>query len=450
MATEQFAFDRPRLTALLPQAKRVYFRDAITRGLVLAVTPAGVKSFQLVRKWGGESVRVTLGRFDPDTPESREIPRGTPAAPFDPLAYIGNTPRLNVRMARTLATAVSAAMDRGENPAQKVREEREAARAELTLRDAFERYYHDHLIPGGRRKADLMRDYFARYLGRVEPGQKRPRGKEKSKATGAPDWERRKLSSIRPADVRRMMASIKDGGTLYGGNMAFVLLRAIYRKAIAWQLYSGPNPCDGIQKFPETERARFLRADEMPRFFEALARAPETIRHFVMLALSTGARRGNLVAMRWADIDLASALWTVPGEVSKNGAALIIPLTAPALAVLKERQGRDKTWVFPAASTSGHMINPRKAWDDLLKDAGLEDLRIHDLRRSLGSWAAIQGTSLAIIGAALGHKSPDATRVYARLTVDPVRDAMERATNAMLQAGGVLPQAEVIPLRKKA
>ena len=92
------------------------------------------------------------------------------------------------------------------------------------------------------------------------------------------------------------------------------------------------------------------------------------------------------------------------------------------------------------------MIDPKKAWKALLTAAGLEDLRIHDLRRSLGSWAAIQGTSLAIIGAALGHKSTESTRIYARLTVDPVRDAMEKATSAMVSAGGLINRGEVTKL----
>jgi len=123
--------------------------------------------------------------------------------------------------------------------------------------------------------------------------------------------------------------------------------------------------------------------------------------------------------------------------MSKNGTAMVIPLVGMALEVLKAREGSGSPWVFPAHSASGHMRDPKRAWHVLLQDAGLEDLRIHDLRRSLGSWAAIQGASLAIIGAALGHKSQDATRIYARLTVDLVRDAMERASSAIFAAGQV-------------
>ncbi|MDD5037086.1 MAG: site-specific integrase [Methylococcaceae bacterium] len=132
----------------------------------------------------------------------------------------------------------------------------------------------------------------------------------------------------------------------------------------------------------------------MPKFFEALSTSPEYFRHFVLLAIGTGARSSNIQGMRWADLDLHANLWTVPGEVSKNGTALVIPLTVVAIEVLRERQGNGSEWVFPANSKSGHMGNPAKPWAELLQRAGLADLRLHDLRRSLGSWAAIQGASL--------------------------------------------------------
>ena len=439
MASEQIEFKRAVLKAIEPAGKRTYYRDTKTPGLVLSVTPAGAKSFQLVRKFQGTVARVTLGHFDAEKPDSEEIPRGTAASPFDPLAYIGNAPKLNCRQARSLATAVSAAMDRGENPAAKAAAERKARASELTLRGAFDLYHRDHLIPAGRRKADAMQDTFARLLGNVPPGQKKLRGKEKRKSPGAPDWETRRLSTITPAEIRRAMASMKvaAGGSPYAANMALVLLRAVLRKTMAWGLFEGPDPTAGIAKFPETERARFLKGEEAPAFFAALAKAPEYLRHFVLLALATGARRANILGMRWVDLDFHAGLWTVPGEVSKNGTAMVIPLTGMAVDVLKARLGNGSPWVFPAHSASGHMRDPKRAWRALLQEAGLDDLRVHDLRRSLGSWAAIQGASLAIIGAALGHKSPDATRIYARLSVDPVRDAMERATAAILAAGQV-------------
>jgi integrase len=442
MVDKKLNFTQSNLAQLPVPKARTYYGDTGQRALFVAVLPSGQKSFYVVRKVDGKTVRVLLGRFDPSLPNSREIP-----ADADPLALVGNVPALNVKMARALAAAVNLQLDRGQNPATEKRAARKAAAAELTLRDAFERYYADHLIPHGKRTAEALREDFARYLGTVPPGQKKPRGREKTKAPGAVDWERRKLSSIQPVEVRRMMTSLKDGVGARTANKAFILLRAIYHKMREWRLYAGENPCDGIPKFPERERARFLRADELPAFFAALAKCEhEAFRHFVLLSLATGARKSNVLGMRWADLDLTHHLWTIPGEVSKSGDPLTIPLTAAALEVLTARQGNGSEWVFPAQSACGHMTDPAKQWRALVQAAGLKDLHLHDLRRSLGSWAAMQGASLTIIGRALGHRSHEATHIYARLHTDPVLEAMERAQAAMFAHGGVTEPGEVASL----
>jgi integrase len=442
MADKKLNFTQSSLTNLPNPDRRTYYGDTGQRGLFISVLPSGQKTFYVVRKIDGKAVRVMLGVFDPGLPGSRELP-----AEADPLALVGHVPALNVKMARTLAAAVNVQLDRGVNPAADKRAARKAAAEELTLREAFERYYSDHLVPHGKRTAEDLRNDFARYLGTVAPGQKKPKGQEKKKAPGAVDWEKRRLSSIQPADVRRMMTALKDGVGARTANKAFILLRAIYRKMKEWRLFDGDNPCEGIPKFPERERARFLRADELPAFFEALANCEnETFRHFVLLSLATGARKNNVLAMRWADLDFTAGLWTVPGEKSKSGDLLTVPLTAVALEVLNARRGNGGEWVFPSNSASGHLADPKKQWDALLKVAGLQDVWLHDLRRSLGSWAAMQGASLAIIGRALGHKSNDATHIYARLQTDPVREAMERAQAAMFAHGGVTVPGEVINL----
>ena len=88
----------------------------------------------------------------------------------------------------------------------------------------------------------------------------------------------------------------------------------------------------------------------------------------------------------------------------------------------------------------------RRAWLRILDRAEIEDVRIHDLRRTMGSWQARTGASMIVIGKSLGHKSQQATAVYARLDLDPVRQSMEAATSAMLQAAGLKQPAEVTPI----
>lgn len=117
---------------------------------------------------------------------------------------------------------------------------------------------------------------------------------------------------------------------------------------------------------------------------------------------------------------------------------MVVPLVELAVAIL---QGRLETstgspWVFPGRSKTGHLVEPKSAWKRICKRAGLEDVRIHDLRRTLGSWQVATGASLPVIGKTLGHTQPKTTQIYARLQLDPVRQAVEAATAAMLKVGG--------------
>lgn len=435
MASEKLNFTRASLSAIIPPEKgRRYYLDDHARSLIIDVQASGTKTFQVYRKVSGSPVRIALGQFNPDLTESKDIPSGT-----DVLEMIGNAAKINVRIARKLAEAVNASLDKGINPAQKARHARMVALQEFTLRQAFDRYYADHLVPHGKRTADDLCNDFDRYLGKVMPGQKKTRGKEKVKSPGSVDWEVRKLSSISQSDIRKLMVSLKDNVGSRTANKVFVLLRSIYNKVIAWRLYAGENPCTGIEKFKENSRERFVTGEELPRFLAAVEKIDNPdFKDFVLLSLYTGARRANVLAMRWQDLNFHAGILTVPSEFSKNGSPLTIPITTIVRTVLEKRKAAmtvASPYVFPANSISGHMSPPNKRWKALLADAEIANLRLHDLRRSLGSWAAMQGTSLPIIGKMLGHKTSQATAVYAHLQFDPVKVAMEMATAAMQAKG---------------
>lgn len=138
--------------------------------------------------------------------------------------------------------------------------------------------------------------------------------------------------------------------------------------------------------------------------------------------------------MHWSDINFNRAEWLV--EETKNGEPQTIPLIPQAIIILKERyENKISDWVFPSAtSKSGHIEEPKKVWKNLLERAGIKDLRIHDLRRTLGSWQAATGANSYIIGKSLGHKTQQATAIYARLNMDSVRESVARAADAMFAA----------------
>lgn len=113
-------------------------------------------------------------------------------------------------------------------------------------------------------------------------------------------------------------------------------------------------------------------------------------------------------------------------ENSENGEPLNVPLTERAIKLL-ENIDQTSEWVFPSpTSASGHLQDPKKAWKRILDKSGIKNLRIHDIRRTLGSYQAITGASLPIIGKTLGHKSQTATQIYARLDYDSVRESIEK------------------------
>lgn len=444
MAATRIAFTRKSLAEIQPTDTRTTYQDTTTRGLILDVTPNGVKSFRVYRKVNGRPERFTLGRFNPDLPESREFPQGT-----EPLKAVLAQPELNVKMARRLADAVNAEFDAGRNPAEVKRQ----ARGELTLGELFDKYCKEHAEPQKVRTLRQIKERYQRHLGELPDEPPKKHGVKRTKSPFGVNWHNRKLSDIQPDEVRRLHLAAGKHLSGSSANQIVDLLRQMYRKAEKWGDFKGTIPTCTVEFFDEKskQRERFLQPDEMPRFWQALDDEPnQAFKDFVLLAILTGARSSNIVGMARSQINLQNAEWIVPNTASKNGQALRIVLVPEAVEILARRLEATKgEWVFPAKSKSGHMTIPRKPWDALCKRAGFtEPLWRHDLRRSLGSWQARTGASLVIIGKSLGHNSQAATQIYARLDTDPVRDAVSRATQAMLAARN--PPAEAVPLEGKA
>jgi integrase len=141
--------------------------------------------------------------------------------------------------------------------------------------------------------------------------------------------------------------------------------------------------------------------------------------------------------MRWEDIDLGAAIWTIPAHVAKNKTATPIPLTTPAVKLLQERldHSAGEPWVFPSPVGSRHLVGLTKAWMRVLRRAGIQDLRIHDLRRSVGTAMARAGASPHIIATGLGHRSIASARTYVRLAGEDARQALNDAVAALTASG---------------
>lgn len=381
-APRKFGFTKKLLDKVpVPtNSQRAYVYDAATRGLALAVSPAGKKVFILYRKIGRRPERITIGPY----------------------------PDLSIEQARNRAAELNAAIARGENPG----DSRRIVRQEMTLGELFETYLEHHGKPHIKtwhKDVELFNLHLSH-------------------------WKLRKISEIRTMDVVSLHARVGAKSGKYAANRVVERLRCLYNKGIEWG-WKGDNPAIRIKNFKEQKRDRFLQPEEFPAFFRAVAQEPnETVRDYVMVSLLTGARRGNVQAMRWNEINWPAQTWTIPE--TKSGDPVTVALHPRAVEILERRKSESKgaEWVFPGTGESGHLMEPKAAWKRILDRAGITNLRIHDLRRTLGSWQAATGASLTVIGKSLGHKSLGATQVYARLNIDPVRASVNKAVEAMMLA----------------
>jgi integrase len=382
-------FTKKGIEALTVGKKRVVWHDTHSHGLCLRVEESGRKSFCWFRKVGGRPTWKNIGKF----------------------------PDLSVENARTKAAEYNSQFARwkaddyqGDDPFER--------RRDLTLKNALKDYVERWLAKSAKKPAKAIKDanwQFDKYLS---------------------SWGNRQLGHIQKRDVLNRHKDIRDTNGLFTANRTVQLLRAVYYWAKNHMDWKGENPAS-ITLFSERQhrRSRFLQADELARLWTALSTEPSRdLQHFVILALFSGARKSDVLSARWENISFEPPVWTIPDP--KNKEPYAVPLMAEVVTILQDRQKEAKTeWVFPSRGQTGHLMGFKHSWPLLLTRAKITGLRIHDLRRTLGSWQATTGTSLPIIGKSLGHLSQEATSIYARLQLEPVQESIERATKAMLTAG---------------
>jgi integrase len=193
------------------------------------------------------------------------------------------------------------------------------------------------------------------------------------------------------------------------------------------------NPAKSVVLFPEKSREVFLQPEQLVKFHECLANEPHAdLKDFLILAMASGSRKSDIFSMRWEDWHRERNVWTVP--FPKNGQSYDVNLMPSATAVLERRraQAEDSAiYVFPGVGEEKHLMELRKPWDAFRKRAGIPAIRVHDLRRTVGSYLAINGTPLQQIAAALGHRSMQSTLVYARLQNQAIIEARQGGESKM-------------------
>jgi integrase len=362
-----------------PPADRHYVYDAATPTLCICVTATGKKTFYRYGRINGEPTREKLGRW----------------------------PEMTVEQARTKVARLNGQIAEGRNPAQ----ERRTIRAMMTLGELWEFYLVTHAKPRKRSyKADEW--LWGKFV--------------------ANRWASRRLTEIRRADVQQLHAIIGQG-SVYNANRVRSLLLTMFNVA-ADGGYEGENPVARVKPFREVKRERFFTADEVARLFKALdADANQIVADTIRFGLWTGARRGNWQSVRWDEIDFSRRVWTVPAAKAKASKPIVVPLSDQAFEVLKRRVVASE-WVFPGR-WGGHVTTPKMAWARACKAAGLTDARIHDLRRTMATFAVGAGVPLFHVAKLLGHQITVVTEaVYARSQDDALRNAADSAAAALFAA----------------
>ena len=353
--------------------------DGKIPGFGVRVTSNGVKSFYLAYRYQGQSRRLNLGRY----------------------------PSTSLQKARTKAFDALSELDDGKDPAGD-----NGARSPNTFPAAVDSFVTIHCQRHNRASTAaeterLLRVYFV------------------------PAWERRTVDSISKADVAAALEPILKRGSIGAGRHAFAAVRKLFN----WMVEQGmleSSPCAGMKAPGKPgNRDRVLSDEELTKIWSAAKAMGLPFGPIVQLLMLTAQRRGEVVGMAWDEVDLEEALWTIPGERTKNGKSHAVPLSGGALEILTSIPRTESPYVFPARGKpdqpySGYSKGKR----ELDAAAGLNDWTLHDLRRTAATGMARLGVAPHVVERVLNHVSGTfggVAGIYNRFKYEEeMREALEK------------------------
>ena len=404
-ASKKTKLTKRSVDAAHPVEKRFALLDTELNGFKLYVHPTGRKSFHLRYRVGG----------------------GRNAAIREP--KIGDHGSLTVEAARKIALEWLTDVRMGGDPAADRKDTRTASR----MNDLFDRYLAEHAKPHKkassiRQDETNLRNYLRPALGKL------------------------KIADVTRNDVAALHKKLADKP--YQANRALALLSKMFGLAELWGYRSdGSNPCRHVKRYAETKRKRFLSTEELAALGDALRRAeqgelgaitPSAIAALRLLVL-TGARQGEILSLQWGWIDFEAGRANLPDSKTGEKTITLGPAALQLLSTLPRVDGNPH--VIVGGREGKALVNIKDPWAIVRDAAGLDGVRIHDLRHSFASVGAASGMSLPVIGALLGHTQAATTQRYAHLSDDPLQAAAgaisDKIAAAMTGDGG-----DVVSLRK--
>jgi integrase len=343
-----------------------------TPGFGLRVTQAGHRSFVLsYRTKQGKARRATIGTYGTWT----------------------------LLAAREEAKKLKRAIDLGGDPVGELKGQRDAP----TAAELFKRFDEQHVC---KLRASTAAEY------------RRLIQKEILPAIGTD-----KVAGIDFGDIDKLHRAITRRGAPYRANRVLAVISKAFALAVKWKLRSD-NPARHVEKNHEESRERYLNEAELDRLLAALDRYSNQIAADAFrLMLLTGARSGEVLKARWAEFDSDFTVWRKPATSTKNKRRNETPLSAPVQEILQRllaRQQIKHVMVFPV------LRRVQYAWEKIRADAGIPDVRIHDLRHNHASALVNAGYELPVIAKMLGHARIDTTMRYAHLYPSTMKEAADK------------------------
>ena len=358
-----------------PASGQIDYFDSKLSGLGLRVSSTGRKTWFVMYRVGGRLRRLTMETY----------------------------PDLSLADARSKATQARQSVAQGEDPAL----QKQSARIAPTVSDLAAQYVEKHAKPHKRSWRDDERLLNREVL---------------------PHWGRRRAFDIKRRDVIMLLDGIVERGSPIQANRVLALVRMMFNWAIGRDLLEH-NPCYQV-KAPtkEHQRDRVLNEEEIRLVWGACSQLDFVMDAYYKIRLLTAQRGGEVRTMRWGNVDLAAGWWTIPAEIAKNGLAHRVPLSEPALDILRHLRAvtDDTPWVFPSPRNQGqHVVNVRKPSLRIRALSGV-DFIPHDLRRTAASHMTGLGIPRLTVAKILNHAESGVTKVYDRHSYDAEkREALE-------------------------
>jgi len=379
----------------LPKGKHKIYWDDRLIGLGIRITDNNAKSFVLRYVINGRERKYTLGGY----------------------------PALSYSAARDMAIQVKGEITKGHDPL----DERQAIHNTPTVKELAEDFLKaKEKVLRPRTMKDYRDFFFKKHI--------------------VPKFGNLKIDSITKKEIENFHRSFSETPRM--GNRVLEIMRVMFNTAVSWEILE-KNPTQGIKKFPEHKRERYLSEDEIGRLTKVLDAEPNQMSaNIIRLILLTGSRKGEVLSARWQDFE--GEVWAKPAFLTKQNKISRIPLSPEAVDILREMKTKIVTekklatftdnrivsteqYLFYNTQTKTHQKDIKRFWLEVCKKAKIKDATIHDLRHTFASVLVSNGIGLEVIGKLVGHSNIRTTQRYAHLANSSLKQATAMFANKVMK-----------------